>query len=96
MQAVFTTAFICAFASAAAATTTAHRAPLSAYLPKTESAEIALARSAAPASISDHATILTFGPHGYHVAIRGTNGFVCNVERAWANTFDSINFWNPR
>ncbi len=59
-------------------------------------AEIALARSAAPASISGDATILVLGPHGYELAVHGTNGFVCFVGRAWLAAFDWEEFWNPR
>jgi hypothetical protein len=58
--------------------------------------EIALARSAAPASISDHATVLVLGARGYETAAQGDNGFVCLVQRAWANDFSSSEFWNPR
>ena len=59
-------------------------------------AEIALARSAAPDSISGDATILVLGPHGCEVAVHGTNGFVCFVGRAWLAAFDWDEFWNPR
>src|SRR5882757_3089706 len=54
-------------------------APLAEYLSTHEGEEIALARSAAPTSISDKAEILTLGSHGYTTAIKGTNGFVCLV-----------------
>jgi hypothetical protein len=57
--------------------------PLSQYLMPQE-AEIALARSAAPANVSDHATIKVFTESGFEVAIEGDNGFVCMVMRAWA------------
>jgi hypothetical protein len=60
------------------------------------SAEIALARSAAPAAISDKATILTLEPQGYETAVSGSNGFTCLVERAWMSPFDSQEFWNPK
>src|SRR5882724_8852589 len=43
-------------------------------------AEILLARSAAPDSISSDATILVLGRQGYETAVRGKNGFVCMVE----------------
>lgn len=59
-------------------------------------AEIATARSAAPASISGHATILVLGAHGYTVAEKGTNGFVCLVERAWMQPYNKPIFWNPK
>ena len=58
--------------------------------------EIALARSAAPASISADAEVLVLGHRGYETAVQGKNGFVCLVERSWANHFDSEEFWNPR
>jgi hypothetical protein len=70
-------------------------APLSQYL-MLEEAEIALARSAAPASISEHADVLVLGKHGYHVAVKGSNGFVCLVVRSWDNNFDNAGFWNPK
>jgi hypothetical protein len=59
-------------------------------------AEIALARSAAPAAISEKATILALKPQGYETAVNGTNGFTCLVERGWMSPFDSPNFWNPK
>jgi hypothetical protein len=71
------------------------RAPLEQYL-MDPSAEIALARSAAPAAISATATILTLKPQGYETAVAGTNGFTCVVERSWMSPFDSAEFWNPK
>src|SRR5262249_61709648 len=47
-------------------------------------AEMALARSAAPATISGRATIKVLTPAGYQVAHDGDNGFVCVVMRGWA------------
>src|SRR5580704_5530560 len=66
------------------------------YLMPDRNAEIALARSAAPDSISRDAKVLVLGPHGYETAVEGKNGFVCMVERAWMNPFDSPEFWNPK
>ena len=43
--------------------------------------EIALARSAAPPVISDSATIYVLGDKEYEVAVRGTNGNACYVDR---------------
>ena len=60
------------------------------------SAEVALARSAAPDAISDQATILTLKPQGYETAVNGTNGFTCLVERSWMSPFNSAEFWNPK
>lgn len=59
-------------------------------------AEIALAKSAAPASLSEHAEVLVMGEHGYETAVKGTNGFVCFVGRSWAMSFDNPEFWNPK
>ena len=58
--------------------------------------EISLARSAAPASISDKAEILVMGEHGFETAATGSNGFVCLVERSWDKDFGDPDFWNPR
>jgi hypothetical protein len=71
-------------------------APLAQYLSPSQEAEIALARSAAPPSISTEAEILAFGPKGYETAVKGTNHFVCIVERGWSNNYDMPDFWNPR
>ena len=70
-------------------------APLAEYL-MTDQAEIALARSAAPASISGDATIVVLKQHGYEPAVKGKNGFVCIVERSWMSPFDWPEFWNPK
>jgi hypothetical protein len=50
--------------------------PLDQYLME-RNAEIALARSAAPQSISQDAEIMVLGQHGYETAVKGKNGFVC-------------------
>ncbi len=70
-------------------------APLDQYLME-RNAEIALARSAAPDSISRDAKVVVLGPHGYETAVEGKNGFVCVVERAWMSPFDFREFWNPK
>ena len=71
-------------------------AALDQYLMPDRNAEIALARSAAPDSISRDAKVLVLGPHGYETAVEGKNGFVCAVERAWMAPFDNPEFWNPK
>jgi hypothetical protein len=71
-------------------------APFEQYLIPIRDAEIALARSAAPDSISRDAKILVLGRHGYETAVEGKNGFVCIVERAWMSPFESAEFWNPK
>jgi hypothetical protein len=77
------------------ATPYAKMAPTDQYL-MSESAEIALARSAAPTSISGDATIEVLKQHGYETAVKGKNGFVCIVERSWMAQFDFPEFWNPK
>jgi hypothetical protein len=71
-------------------------AALDQYLMPDRNAEIALARSAAPDSISHDAKVLVLGPHGYETAVEGKNGFVCVVERGWMAPFDNPEFWNPK
>lgn len=71
-------------------------APLDQYLISDRAAEIALARSAAPESISKDADVMVLGRHGYETAAKGTNGFVCLVWRSWAGPIDDPDFWNPK
>ncbi|MGC2162313.1 MAG: hypothetical protein WA634_10415 [Silvibacterium sp.] len=71
-------------------------APLNQYLIPNENSEIALARTAAPASISDGAEVMVLGRDGYTTAAKGSNGFLCIVERSWGAATDSPNFWNPK
>lgn len=71
-------------------------APLDQYLIVDKEAEIALARTAAPASISGKADVMVLGRDGYSTAVKGSNGFVCIVERAWASPSDQSGFWNPK
>jgi len=59
-------------------------------------AEIALARSAAPDSISKDAEVMVMGRHGYEIAVKGTNGFVCVVQRSWTAGISDPDFWNPK
>jgi hypothetical protein len=70
-------------------------APLEQYLMPRD-AEIALARSAAPESISRDATVVVLGRRSYETTVKGKNGFVCVVERAWTSPFDSPEYWNPK
>jgi hypothetical protein len=71
-------------------------APLDQYLIADRNAEIALARSAAPASISRDAEVMVLGRHGYETAAQGKNGFVCIVQRSWTAGIDDPDFWNPK
>jgi hypothetical protein len=59
-------------------------------------AEIALARTAAPASISRDADVLVLGQKHYETAVHGKNGFVCMVGRSWTGPLTNPEFWNPK
>jgi hypothetical protein len=67
--------------------------PVADYLIPNRSDEIALARSAAPDSVAARAEVMVLGRKGYEIAVPGTNGFVCLVERSWDG---APRFWNPR
>jgi hypothetical protein len=71
-------------------------APIAQYRISARDDEIALARSAAPPSISVDADVLVLGDRGYETAVKGKNGFVCFVERSWDAGFDDPQFWNPK
>jgi hypothetical protein len=66
--------------------------PLSEYM-MARDAEIALAQSAAPDSISGHATIKVLTASSFQVVHDGDNGFVCMVMRGWmAPTYTPAQF----
>jgi hypothetical protein len=69
--------------------------PLEQYLME-RNAEIALARSAAPESISHDAEVMVLGRHGYETAAKGKNGLVCMVQRSWTAGIDDPDFWDPK
>ena len=71
-------------------------APVEQYLMADRNAEVALARSGAPASVADAADVMVLGRQGYTTAAKGTNGFLCVVERGWGAATDAAEFWNPR
>ena len=71
-------------------------APIAQYRVASVAEEVALARSAANVAVSGDAEVMVLGSHGYETAAKGTNGFVCLVERSWATTFDDPQFWNPK
>lgn len=73
----------------------ARMAPVEAYL-MDRAEEIALARSAAPQSISKEATVLVLTRTGYETAVTGTNGFVCWVARGFSGAPDWPERWNPK
>ena len=84
-------------AQAATATTGQYpnMAPRDQYM-MDKTAEIALARSAAPTPIANDASVLVLGAHGFEPAVKGTNHFTCLVERSWDKTFDDAEFWNQK
>jgi hypothetical protein len=71
-------------------------APLDQYLIADANAEMVLARSAAPDSISRDAEVMVLGRRGYETVVKGKNGFVCMVQRSWAAGIDDPDFWNPK
>ena len=71
-------------------------APVEQYLIEDRSSEVALARSAAPESISRDAEVLVLRRHGYETAVQGKNGFVCVVQRSWIAPVNDPDFWNPK
>jgi hypothetical protein len=73
----------------------AKMAPVDEYLMADRAAEISLARSAAPESISRDAEVLVLGRHSFETAVKGKNGFVCIVGRGWTSAADP-DFWNPK
>jgi hypothetical protein len=84
-----------AAATPSPATPYSKMAPIDQYLMADRAAEIALARSAAPESISRDAEVMILGRHGFETAVKGTNGFVCIVGRSWTSAADA-DFWNPK
>ena len=70
-------------------------APLAQYL-MAQDDEVALARSAAPKSVSDDAEVMVLTDHGYVTAAKGRNDFVCLVERGWAGDSAFSDFWNAK
>jgi len=92
LQTVFTIAMMSAHAQSAPYPA---MAPLAQYMmPK--AAEIALAKSAAPKAISDEAEVMVLTKVGYVTVKKGSNGFLCLVERGWAGDSTFADFWNPK
>src|SRR5262249_39301571 len=66
--------------------------PLTDYM-MAKDAEVALAQTAAPASITAHASVKVLTASGYETARAGDNGFVCVVLRGWAApTYTPVQF----
>ena len=81
---------------AGAATSYPNMAPAAEYAVASRDAEIALARSGAPPSVSNDADVLVLGAKGYEQAVKGKNGFTCLVLRSWTAGFEDAVFWNPK
>ncbi len=71
-------------------------APVDEYLISDRTEEIALARSAAPESLSRDAGIMVLGRRGYETVAEGKNGFTCMVLRSWTAGINDPDFWNPK
>ena len=69
---------------------------LTPYMIADRSAEVALARTAAPASVTDSATVLVLTRVGFVEAHHGTNGFTCAVFRGFDGATTDPNFWNSQ
>ena len=39
---------------------------------------------------------MVLGRKGFTTAVKGTNGFLCVVERSWGAATDAPEFWNPK
>lgn len=85
-----------AYGQASQSSPFASMAPVEKYLMPSAVAEIALARTAGPLSISAHAEVLVLTKQGYVVGAKGTNGWVCLVGRSWTAGFNDPEFWNWR
>lgn len=71
-------------------------APLEEYLMEAER-EVGLATSAAHESVAADASVMVLRRHGYEHARKGSNGFVCLVERAWGGNLGWVGeFWDPK
>ncbi len=66
--------------SLAAQSTGSGRSGPRSLLPR--SREITLARSAAPADVSRHATVMVLTARGFEVGVKGTSGVTCVVNRS--------------
>jgi hypothetical protein len=91
-----TFAIAATFALLISPATVAQKSPdLAPYLMPDRAAEIALARTAAPARISDSASVLVLGRSGFVEAAHGSNGFTCLVARSFNGGFSDPTFWSP-
>jgi len=66
------------------------------YLMTGRSAEIAMARSAAPHRFQPMPKSWSSGGMATKLSSRARMVFVCLVERSWMSRFDFAQFWNPK
>ena len=92
---LFAFATACSAKAQDAPTTYTKPAPIDQYLMADQAAEIALARTAAPDSISRDAEVQVLTRHGFETAVKGKNGFVCIVGRSWTSAADA-DFYDPK
>ena len=71
-------------------------APIEQYLSASPVVEIAMAKTAGPKSVSDNASVMVLTKTGYETAVKGSNGFVCFIQRSWSKDFDDPEFWDPK
>jgi len=69
---------------------------LAPYLMANQAAEVALARSAAPANVASAATVFVLTRSGFVEAARGSNGFTCLVARSFNSSIGDPHFWSPQ
>ena len=50
--------------------------------------QIQVLKSAAPRAVSDNADLYILTNHGYELAVKGTNGFSCLIEREMTSTME--------
>ena len=86
MRTVHLLFFLLVTAQAAASQSAPTRAGRRRLLPRAQ--EIALARSAAPASVTTNARVLIFTDSGFVLADSGSNGVTCIVNRSWPNSLE--------
>ena len=75
-------AFLSAFSLAAAQNVTR----VDANTPR--DVQIMIAKSAAPKEVADKADVYVLGRNGYELAVKGSNGFSCAVERERVDTME--------
>ncbi|MFL6299906.1 MAG: hypothetical protein ACJ71N_04815 [Terriglobales bacterium] len=50
--------------------------------------QIRIAKTAGPTDVAENANVYILGKNGYELAVKGTNGFSCAIERQMPNTME--------